>query len=208
MSYSRKADRAGGASAIFTGEKCMRQIMTSIAVVAVLVTGSMLAAAAGAPEEATTTPAIEGYGKIYPVPHAAYKPDPHQSYKVVFALTTAAKAPNEVNPSLERVARSVNLYVSSGVPLSHLKFVGIAYGAATPLALNDAQYQAAYGMPNPNLKLIALLRKAGVDIAVCGQAVAEHKYQFDWVDSTVTLALSGLTTVTTLEQQGYSLMPL
>ena len=186
----------------------MRRIMTSIAVVTVLVSGSMAAVAAGASEDATTTPAIAGYGKISAVPHAAYKPDPHQSYKVVFALTTAAKTPDEVSPSLERVARAVNLYVSSGVPLSHLKFVGVAYGAATPLALNDAQYQAAYGMPNPNLKLIALLRKAGVDIAVCGQAVAEHKYQFDWVDSTVTLALSALTTITTLEHQGYSLMPL
>ena len=184
----------------------MRQIVTSIAVVAVWVTGSMTAGAA--PEEATAAPAIVGYGKISAVPNAAYKPDPHQSYKVVFALTTAAKTPDEISPALERVARAVNLYVSSGVPLSHLKFVGVAYGAATPLALNDAQYQAAYGMPNPNLKVIASLRKAGVDIAVCGQAVAEHKYQFDWVDSSVTLALSALTTITTLEPQGYSLMPL
>ena len=75
----------------------MRRIMTSIAVVAVLVSGSMSAVAAGASEDATTTPAIAGYGKISAVPHAAYKPDPHQSYKVVFALTTAAKTPDEVD---------------------------------------------------------------------------------------------------------------
>ena len=30
----------------------------------------------------------------------------------------------------------------------------------------------------------------------------------DWIDANLTLALSGLTTVTTLEQQGYALMPL
>ncbi|MGH8210148.1 MAG: DsrE family protein, partial [Steroidobacteraceae bacterium] len=83
-----------------------------------------------------------------------------------------------------------------------------AYGQATPIALNDDRYKAAYGMTNPNLALIALLRKAGVDVAVCGQAVAEHEFQYDWIDSSVTLALAALTTITTLEQQGYSLMPL
>ncbi len=185
----------------------MRQFMTSIAV-AVLVVSSMAATAAAGAEEATSTPAIAGYGAIHSVPHAAYKPDPHESYKVVFGLTAASKTPDEVNPSLDRVARLVNLYVSAGVPLSHLKFVAVAYGAATPLALNHTQYQAAFGMPNPNLKLVTALRHAGVDIAVCGQAVAEHKYPFDWVDSTVTLSLSAMTTITTLEHQGYSLMPL
>ena len=86
--------------------------------------------------------------------------------------------------------------------------MAVAYGPATPLALNDAQYRAKFGVANPNLPLIAELRKAGVDVSVCGQAVAEHDFQYDWVDKSVTLALSGLTTVTTLEHQGYDLMPM
>ena len=55
---------------------------------------------------------------------------------------------------------------------------------------------------------VAELRKAGVDVAVCGQAVAEHEFQYDWVDKGITLSLSALTTVTTLEHQGYSLLQL
>ncbi|CAM2156249.1 protein of unknown function [Pararobbsia alpina] len=43
---------------------------------------------------------------------------------------------------------------------------------------------------------------------MCGQAVAEHGYSYGSIDNSVTLALSALTTITTLEQQGYSLMPL
>ena len=74
--------------------------------------------------------------------------------------------------------------------------------------LNDAQYRTAYGVANPNLPLVAELRKAGVDVAVCGQAVAEHEFQYDWVDKSITLSLSALTTVTTLEHQGYSLLQL
>ncbi len=154
------------------------------------------------------TPTIAGAGRIHPMPQAAYQPDRQATYKVVFSLGKAADKPSEVSPSLSHVARTVNLYVSAGVPLAHLKFVAIAAGAATPIALNDVQYRKKYGVANPNLALIAQLRKAGVDVAVCAQAVAEHDFQYDWVDPRVTVALSGLTTVINLQQQGYALMPL
>lgn len=154
------------------------------------------------------TPTIHGAGKIHPMPQAAYQPDPSATYKVVFSLSHAGDKPTDVSPSLEHVARAVNLYVNAGVSLDHLKFVAVAAGAATPIVLNDAQYKKKYGVANPNLGLIEQLRKAGVDVAVCSQAVAEHHFQYDWVDKHVTLALSALTTVTVLENKGYALMPL
>lgn len=166
------------------------------------------ALAADQPANFWSTPTVPGYGKIHYLPNAAYKPQPDQTYRIVFSLTQAAKAPASVNPALDHVARTVNLYAAAGVPLNHLKFVAIVSGAATPLVLNNTQYRAAYGVANPNLPLIQELRKAGVDVAVCGQAVAEHKFQYDWVDKSVTLALSALTTVTTLEHQGYDLLPM
>ena len=155
-----------------------------------------------------TTPTIQGYGRIHMSPHAAYQPDKSATYKIVFALTKAPKTPAGVNPSLDRVARTVNLYVAAGVPVAHLKIVAIAYGEATALALNDDAYRARFGTANPNLPLIALLRKAGVDVAVCSQAVAEQELPYDAVDKSVTVALSGLVTITTLEHNGYDLMPM
>jgi intracellular sulfur oxidation DsrE/DsrF family protein len=184
----------------------MRRIAALVAIVA----GTAAAFAAAAADESglTSAPAIEGYGKMHPLPKAAYQPDPRATYKIVFAMTAASKAPTEVNPAVERVARAVNLYVSAGVPLSHLKFVAVAYGPATSVALDDAHYRAAYGVANPNLPVIARLRKAGMDVAVCGQAVLEHHYQYEWIDPSVTVALSALTTITVLEDRGYRLMPL
>ena len=155
--------------------------------------------------QATT---ILAAGKIHPLPQAAYQPDAKATYKVVFGLTMASAKPGEISPALQRVARTVNLYVNAGVPLKHLHFVAVASGAATAIALDDVHYQKQYGTPNPNLPVIEQLRKAGVDIAVCGQAVAEHDYQYDWIDKRVTLALSALTTITELQQKGYALMPL
>ncbi|GLQ99318.1 DsrE family protein [Dyella mobilis] len=155
-----------------------------------------------------SNPTISPYGKIHWLPDSAYRPQSDQTYSIVFALSVGATSPSQVNASLDRVARSINLYTKSGVPLNHLKFVAVAYGPATPLVLDDAHYKAAYGVPNPNLPLIKKLRDAGVDVAVCGQAVAEHKYQYDWVDKSVTISLSALTTISTLEHQGYSLVQL
>ncbi len=169
---------------------------------------SLFSTAAMATDGFWQTPTIAGAGKIHPMPKAAYQPDRQATYKVVFSLSKAAAKPTDVSPALDHVARAVNLYVNAGVPLSHLKFVAIAAGPATPIVLNNEQYRNKYGVANPNLALIAQLRKAGVDVAVCAQAVAEHDFKYDWVDSQVTVALSGLTTVINLQQQGYALLPL
>jgi intracellular sulfur oxidation DsrE/DsrF family protein len=151
---------------------------------------------------------ITAAGAYHPLPQAAYQPDRNATYKVVFALTKASDKPDQINPGIERVARTVNLYAAAGVPLDHLKFVAVAYGAATGLVLDDEHYRAQFGTANPNLAVISQLRKAGVDVAVCGQAMAEHHYPNDWAAKDVTLSLSALTTITVLEQQGYALMPL
>jgi intracellular sulfur oxidation DsrE/DsrF family protein/DNA-binding transcriptional ArsR family regulator len=153
-------------------------------------------------------PTIHAAGRIHPLPQAAYQPDPSSSYKIVFGLTMAAAKPGAISPGLQRVARMVNLYVNAGVALDQLRLVAVASGSATAMALDDAHYQKQYGTPNPNLPVIEQLREAGVDIAVCGQAMAQHDYQYDWIDQRVTLALSSLTTISELQQHGYALVPL
>lgn len=186
------------------GDPSMHQFTRAAAAVSLAFTSTMALAGNGFWE----TPTIHGAGQMHPLPHAAYQPDPDATYKVVFALTKASDDPAKISPALQRVARAVNLYTTAGVPLQHLKFVAIAYGAATVIALDDAHYRQQYGVANPNLPVIRQLHDDGIDVAVCGQAVAEHKYDDAWIDPDVTLALSGLTTITELQQKGYALMPL
>lgn len=154
------------------------------------------------------TPVITHAGRMQSLPQAAYQPDPDAVCKVVFAMTRGSDEPGQVNPALQRVARTVNLYAHAGVPLEHMDFVSIASAKATAMVLGDEYYKEQYGIANPNLPVIRELRNAGIDVAVCGQAVTEHQYQYDWVDSDVTMALSSLTTVTELQRKGYALMPL
>jgi hypothetical protein len=95
------------------------------------------------------TPALPGVGKMHPLPGAAYQPRVKEIYKVVFSITKSGSKPDEVSPSLEGVARTVNLFASAGVALSHLKFVAVMYGPATDAALDNEHYRQKYAVDNP-----------------------------------------------------------
>ena len=150
------------------------------------------------------TPAIAGYGPMHPYPEGAYQPAKDQVYKVLFVIEEGSDKPGAVNDSLQAVARAYNLFVSAGVPADHLKFVAVISGGALAAALDDAHYQAQFHAANPNLELIHKLRAAGVDLVACAQAALHHKYQPDWINPDVKLALSALTTRAVLQAQGYS----
>jgi intracellular sulfur oxidation DsrE/DsrF family protein len=150
------------------------------------------------------TPGIQGEGPMHPFPEGAYQPSRDQVYKVLFVIEEGADKPEQRNHGLEAVARAYNLFVSAGVPADHLKFVAVVSAAATPLALDDAHYKAQLGVANPNLELIHKLRGAGVDLVVCAQAYLHKKYQPDWINPEVKLALSALTTRAVLQAQGYA----
>src|ERR1700692_1800018 len=118
----------------------MNKIKTFLATALVAVASVSAHAAPADPAGFWTTPTIQGYGNIHYLPGSAFKPQPGHTYKVVFAMTQDAKAPSKVNPALDHVARTVNLYVAAGVPPAKLKFVAVAYGAATALALDGAHF--------------------------------------------------------------------
>lgn len=163
---------------------------------------------AGDMAKMTTQNIIPDEGLFHQVPDAAYLPDKNTTYKVVFAVTKGMESPSQKSESLSRVARTVNLYAAAGVPLKQLKFVVVISGAATSAVLDEEHYKQLFKVGNPNLDLIRKLRAAGVDVAVCGQAVIGNQFEYSWVSKEVTLALSALTTITILEQKGYALMPL
>ena len=183
------------------------RVVPVLAALLVSVVG-MAVGVAHADSPTTITPGIAGEGPMHPFPQAAYQPAKEATYRVVFAMTKAGDTPTEASSSLVRVAKTVNLYVSAGVPLGHLKFVAVAYGAATAAMLDQTHYKAKFGVDNPNLELIHKLRAAGVDVAVCAQAVVDGGFETAWLSPDVTLALSALTTITLLQQQGYALLPL
>ncbi|MGA9855637.1 MAG: DsrE family protein [Gammaproteobacteria bacterium] len=166
---------------------------------------------AGPTAETWQNPVIKAAGDMLPLPNAIFQPQKDVTYKALFSLTRGNKDPKDMknmNDGLDHVARAINVFASAGVPLDHLKFVVIIHGGAVPVVLDNAHYRKEFGVDNPNIALIKQLKAAGVEIAVCGQALAGYKYEHSWVNPDVKIALSALSTIIILQQQGYSLMPM
>jgi intracellular sulfur oxidation DsrE/DsrF family protein len=151
-------------------------------------------------------PTIADYGAVVSLPDTGMQPSKDVDYKVVFNVTMGGDA-DKPNGGLDRVARAVNIFTSAGIPASHLHFVAVIHGPATPSVLDHAHYRQKYNMDNPSVKLISELTKAGVKVVVCGQALAHNKFPHDWVNREVEVTLSAISDVIILQQQGYVLFP-
>lgn len=166
-----------------------------------------LAAAVGSPAGAEPVfPVIKGYGGIHSTEGAGERPDKRLHYKLVFNITKAPEDPSRINPSLEKVARFVNLLGADGVRPKPGDVVAIVHGAATPLVLADEAFQARNRTANPNLDLIRKLSAAGVEVHVCSQALVGHKIDRSSVDDSVQIDVGALVTLANLQLRGYALI--
>jgi intracellular sulfur oxidation DsrE/DsrF family protein len=104
------------------------------------------------------------------------------------------------------VARFLNLAKLDKVPAENLKLVAVIQGPATPSVLTQEAYQARFNRTNDNLALIAALKKAGVQIMVCGQALTGHEFSPGQVYGDVTIAVSALTVLAEYQLDGYALI--
>ena len=71
------------------------------------------------------------------------------------------------------MARMTNMLRSGGVPQSHIHMVGVIFGPATKIALNNQAYKKRFVTNNPNIGVMKALVKHGVKFFVCDQALNE-----------------------------------
>jgi len=151
---------------------------------------------------------IPGYGAITPIEGAVERPDRKLRYRVLFNVTKAATTPDKINPSLEKVARFLNLLGNDGVRPEQGDVVVIVHGPATPIVIEDRPYTKKTGVAaNPNLALIETLKKAGVSVRVCSQALIGNGIAPATVRKSVETDVSALTTMATLQLRGWALIP-
>jgi intracellular sulfur oxidation DsrE/DsrF family protein len=121
-------------------------------------------------------PIIEGYGGVVAVADAVEPP--RAGMKLVLDVTSEAKKPEEINKGLDRAARLLNLYGTAGLKASDISITIVLHGEATKSVLSDEAWESRLQMKhNPNLPLIRLLQKAGVEVIVCGQALSYKKIE-------------------------------
>ncbi|MGH8272191.1 MAG: DsrE family protein, partial [Gammaproteobacteria bacterium] len=123
-------------------------------------------------------------------------------------VTKGIENPSKPEDGLMHVARVVNLFASAGVPPKSLHFVVVLQGPATMAILDNAAYKAKYGVDNPNIPLINVLRKTGVYVNVCGQALADYGIAHANVYKEVRIDLSALVTSIVYGDMGYAYIKL
>lgn len=150
-------------------------------------------------------PVIENYGGV--VSPKGLAEQPQKGSKVLFDIMADEEA-GKVAAAIDRVALFLNLYAAAGVPPDQIAVALVLHGDATRAALSDEGYaRKTGGKGNPNLKLLHLLKKNGVELYVCRQALAYHGWSPDLVAPMVTIAAAAATVVVDKQRQGYAYIP-
>ena len=151
-------------------------------------------------------PVIKNFGTVSEVPFAVEFPDPSLDYKIVVEVTTTNEKPEMIHDLFEKVAALVNLHALGGVKKDKLHVVMVIHSAAAQFVVNNEAYQKKFTVNNPNLPLFTALNEAGVKIFVCGQSVFKRNIDPTTIAPEVKVALSAITTLTTYQLRGYSLI--
>src|SRR5262245_50268559 len=146
---------------------------------------------------------VASVGAARDVPGAHELPDPSITYKVVFSVATAAKKPDEVNPTLEAIARYINTLAKNGVNADHRRIAAVFHQGGGEIVMKNDAYKARFGHDNPNVALIHELKQAGVDLRVCGQGLLGRKIEQSQVLPDIQVDLWALTTMVNLQTRGY-----
>jgi len=158
-------------------------------------------------QEPTTGPVIDGYGNSFFVEDRSIPLIPDHVYRVVYEITAYNGSPDSVNLQLDRVARFLNMHGKNGVPTENMPLAVVVHGGALINMLNDVSYQERFETKNPNMELLQKLSAAGVEFYACGQSMAGRGFAKSELASPVHLALSAMTMVHQLQDEGYTLQP-
>lgn len=150
--------------------------------------------------------AVPGYPVAVDVPGAHELPDPSIDYKIAWGIGSGAKdLTAEVNPTLPIIARYVNTLAKWGVPEAKRHIIVMFHQRSDDfdIVLGNEAFKAKYGKDNPNVALIAALKKAGVEFRACGQAVVGRKIDAKDVNPDIQIDLWAMTTFMNLQMKGF-----
>jgi intracellular sulfur oxidation DsrE/DsrF family protein len=176
-----------------------RRDQTGESVTALLV---LLMAAWPAPQS-PAVPQASGYVHIEGAP---FTPTNHEVYKAVFEATQGAGKPTELVPALDMLGSELNALAVENVPLPHAQFAVVFHGRAMDGILDDAHYQQKFGTKNPNLPVLAALKKQGTQLYVCGQNLVAEGIDPKSLTPDVVVASDALLVLIALQQKGYAVL--
>lgn len=158
-------------------------------------------------QQPSTGPVVEKFGPVYEVPDVGLATPSDRTYKVVFDIANSPNDHEKVNSALVTVARFLNMHARAGVPVQNLQVAIVIHGSASKDALKNNAYRGRFGVDNPNVPLLESLARARVRAYLCGQTATARGIRSDELRSPVQFALSAMTALVLLQEEGYNLIP-
>ena len=180
----------------------MSRTLMLVCVVASVVTVSSAAAEWAAPV-APAIPQADGYVAI---PNAAVQPSRSRIYRAIYDATLPAGTPGQILPALNMAGSELNVLVGAGIPARNARFAVVFHGAAVAGILDDRHYRARYRMSNPNLPVLAEMRRQGVELFVCGQYLAAEHIDPATLSPDVKVATDALIVLMAYQNDRYALL--
>jgi len=153
--------------------------------------------------QAPVIPAADGYAAI---PGAPFRPGHTHVYHAIFDATLAAGKPDRLVPAVNMAGSELNALGVERVKLANAKFVVVFHGEALAGLLDDAHYRSRFGVSNPNLPVLAQLKKAGVKLYACGQNLIAENIDPAILSPDVQVASDALLVLMVYQNRGYALM--
>ena len=149
--------------------------------------------------KAPAIPAADGYVVISDV---AVAPDKARTYRAIFDAIHAADKPPQLLPALNMARSELNAFAVAAVAKANVKFAVVFHGAVLDGLLDDARYKQKFGVGNPNLPVLAQMKKAGVELFVCGQNLAFEHVDPKSLSPDVTVASDALIVLMEYQHRG------
>jgi intracellular sulfur oxidation DsrE/DsrF family protein len=166
----------------------------------------LLAGSVSAQQQAVPGPLVTSGGPVFEVENPDFPTPMDTPLKAVFELRDAPRSPEGGQPQLNTMARFLNMHARHGVPRENLRVAGVVHAGGAFAMVNDARYREEFGVDNPNKEVIAEILASGGQLVLCGQSAAARGIDRDELLPGVQLALSAMTALTVLQQQGYEVI--
>ncbi len=154
----------------------------------------------------STGPIIESFGAVAQIDDPDYATDIAAEYNVVFDIMDSPDDLSELNTKIETAARFLNMHAQSGIPKENMKVALVVHNKASKDIITNTAYQQRHGLDNPNSEMIEALLDAEVVIIFCGQSSVSRDIPKEDIQPGVQLALSAMTALIQLQNEGYHLI--
>ncbi len=169
---------------------------------------SLSAQAAAIPGQQPSGPVIQSTGMSMKVDNPTFVVPDNHVFKSVFVINAGGGDSVKVNEQLTTVARFYNVHVRHGYALANVHGAAVVHGNGWPALLTDSAFAARFGgKPNPSRRLVEELVQNGATIVLCGQTAGGRGIRREELLPGVKVAISAMTALTALQDDGYRYIP-